>query len=403
VLACGVGQTWSLGLASWRPEAPPGKVSNLITGSQVNLMQRRQFLSGLSLGTLATGIAACGERQAAESPGRTPDETFQWKMVTTWPPDFPGLGTGAKFAARTIEEASGGRIRVKVYGAGELVPAFEVFDAVSSGTAQLGHGGAYYWKGKAESASFFSAVPFGMNALEMNAWLYFGGGWELWKEVYAPFNLIPAPAGNSGVQMGGWFNKEIRTVRDLEGLKMRIPGLGGEVLARAGGNPQTTPGSEIFTAMQTGVIDATEWVGPYNDLAFGLHRVAKYYYYPGWHEPGTTLECIINRQALEALPEDLRAIVLLACRATNDNMLAEFTARNHEALATLIDEHGVELRQFPDDVLRRLKELSHEVIEEIAGRDPMFRRVSESYRSFQKKSNGWMKVSELAYLNARAL
>ena len=364
-------------------------------------MKRREFVAGLSASAAAAGLSGCGgDSPTGAGPG-APSKTYTWKMVTTWPPNFPGLGTGATHLARSIEAASGGRIQVKVYGAGELVPAFEVFDAVAAGTAELGHGGAYYWKGKAEAASFFSAVPFGMNALEMNAWLYFGGGLDLWQEVFAPFGVIPTPAGNSGVQMGGWFNREINRIEDLKGLRMRIPGLGGEVLARAGGNPQTTPGSEIFTAMQTGVIDATEWVGPYNDLAFGLHRVAKYYYYPGCHEPGTTLECIVNKNAFEALPDDLREIVLLACRATNDTMLAEFTARNHEALATLVNEHGVDLRPFPNDVLAHLKALSREVLAETAARDPMFAKVLASYSAFESKVSRWMKISEQAYLGTR--
>jgi TRAP-type mannitol/chloroaromatic compound transport system substrate-binding protein len=181
---------------------------------------------------------------------------YKWKMVTAWPKNFPGLGSGANLLAKMINEMSDGRIKVKVYGAGELVPAFEVFDAVSKGTAQMGHSGAYYWKGKAEATQFFSAVPFGLTAQEMNAWLYYGGGMELWRELYAPFNLIPAAAGNSGVQMAGWFNKEIKSTADLKGLKMRIPGLGGEVLRRAGGTPLTIAGGELFTALQTGTIDA---------------------------------------------------------------------------------------------------------------------------------------------------
>ena len=364
-------------------------------------MKRREFVT--ALGAATATLAGCSRQATPPSAAAAPGQTFSWKMVTTWPANFPALGTGATYLARAIEAASGGRIRVKVYGAGELVPAFEVFDAVSAGIAELGHGAAYYWKGKAEAASFFSAVPFGLNALEMNAWLYFGGGLELWKEVYAPFGLVPRPAGNSGVQMGGWFKREIRSMADLAGLKMRIPGLGGEVLARAGGNPQTTPGSEIFTAMQTGVIDATEWVGPYNDLAFGLHKVAKYYYYPGWQEPGSTLECIVNQRAFEALPEDLRKIVLLACQATNDRMLAEFTARNHEALATLVNEHAVELRAFPPDVLARLKSIWREVAAETAARDPMFARVLASCDAFMTGSSNWMKISEEAYLATRDL
>ena len=296
---------------------------------------------------------------------------------------------------------SDGRIRVRVYGAKELVPAFEAFDAVARGTAEMGHGASYYWKGKSEAAQFFAAVPFGLTAQEMNAWLYHGGGLELWREVYAPFGLIPAAAGNTGVQMGGWFNKEIRSLEDLKGLKMRIPGLGGEVLRRAGGTPVNLPGGEIFTALQSGAIDATEWVGPYNDLAFGLHKAAKYYYYPGWHEPGTTLECFINRKAFEALPKDLRSIVLNACRVANQDMLAEYTARNNDALRVLVEKHKVELRRFPEPVLERLRALSDEVVAEIAEKDPLSRKVHESYRRFRDKVRAWHAISERAYLEAR--
>jgi TRAP-type mannitol/chloroaromatic compound transport system substrate-binding protein len=365
-------------------------------------MHRRRVIQGLGLGVLAAASAACS-KDAAGPAASTDGRRFRWKLVTTWPPNFPALGTGALEFARMVEACSGGRLSIKVYGAGELVPAFEAFDAVASGTAEMAHGGAYYWKGKINSASFFSAVPFGLTAQEMNAWLYYGGGLELWREAYAPFGVIPAPCGNSGCQMGGWFRKEIRSVADLSGLKMRIPGIGGEVLARAGGTPVTLSGGEIFTALETGAIDATEWIGPYNDLAFGLHKAAKYYYYPGWHEPGTTLEAIINRKAFEELPEDLQQIVLTCCKAINDQMLAEFTARNSEALVSLVKEHGVELRRFPDDVLRRLKELSRQVIEEGAAQDPLYARVYESVSAFQARSSAYLAIAEDAYLRTRDL
>ncbi|VAW57842.1 TRAP transporter solute receptor, unknown substrate 6, partial [hydrothermal vent metagenome] len=243
-------------------------------------MKRRHFIKAAATSSLLTTTALTTQTIEAKT-------RIKWKMVTTWPKNFPGLGSGANHLAKLITEMSGGRLKVKVYGAKELVPAFEVFDAVSRGTAQMGHGASYYWKGKNEATQFFSAVPFGLTAQEMNGWLYHGGGMELWRELYEPFGLVPAAAGNTGVQMAGWFNKQIKSTADLKGLKMRIPGLGGEVLKRAGGTPVSLPGGEIFTSLKTGAIDATEWVGPYNDLAFGLHKAAKYYYYPGWHEPGT--------------------------------------------------------------------------------------------------------------------
>lgn len=360
-------------------------------------MQRREFIKTVGAGSVAlgTGLAAAGRSEAKSK------AEHKWKMVTTWPKNFPGLGTGANHLAELIGEMSGGRIEVKVFGAGELVPAFEVFDAVSRGTAEMGHGAAYYWKGKSEAAQFFSAMPFGMTAQEMNGWLYHGGGMELWTELYAGFGLVPAAAGNTGVQMGGWFNKEINSVEDLKGLKMRIPGLGGEVLQRAGGTPVNLPGGELFTALQNRTIDATEWVGPYNDLAFGLYKAAKYYYYPGFHEPGTTLEAMINKKALEALPADLQSIVLNACKVVNQDMLAEYTARNPAALQTLVRKHEVDLRIYPEDVIARLRELSAQVVAEIAQKDEFSGRVFASYQKFLEQAREWSRISELTYLSAR--
>ncbi len=369
-------------------------------------MKRREFITRVGIGSLAGAglLAGCDKEKASPSATATVEkqQKFQWKMVTTWPKNFPGLGTGANHLAELITEMSGGRLEVKVYGAGELVPAFEIFDAVSRGTAEMGHGASYYWKGKSEAAQFFSAVPFGLTAQEMNAWLYHGGGMELWREVYEPFGLVPTAALNTGVQMGGWFNKEINSLEDLKGLKMRIPGLGGEVLQRLGGTPVSLPGGEIFPSLKSGAIDATEWVGPYNDLAFGLHKAAKYYYYPGWHEPGTTLECFINKKAFESLPADLQSIVLNASKVANLEGLSELTARNNEALQSLVTKHRVELRKFPDDVLSQLKKVSDEVVAEIAEKDAISKKVYESYKRFRDQVIQWHDVSERAYLNARA-
>lgn len=360
-------------------------------------MKRRDFVKTLG----GTGLLAGSGLASPAIVNASSKVQVKWKMVTTWPKNFPGLGTGANYLAKLIGEMSGGRIQVKVYGAKELVPAFEIFDAVSRGIAEMGHGAAYYWKGKSEAAQFFAAVPFGLTAQEMNAWLYHGGGMELWQETYAPFGLVPTAAGNTGVQMGGWFNKEINSVADLKGLKMRIPGLGGEVLHRAGGTPVSLPGGEIFTSLQSGAIDATEFVGPYNDLAFGLYKAAKHYYYPGWHEPGTTLECFVNKKALEALPKDLQSIVINASRVANQDMLAEYTARNNLALDTLVNKHKVDLRRFPDDVLATLRKLSDEVVAEVGAKDEISKKVYASYRRFREQAKAWHDISERAYLNAR--
>ena len=361
-------------------------------------MKRRQFIGSLSG---AAAVTACQPTGNSGVGATTSMERFNWKLVTTWPPNFPGLGTGVNTLVRYIEAMSAGRIRIQIYAAGELIPALEVFDAVSRGTAEIGHGAAYYWRGQSEAAQFFCSIPFGMTAHEMNGWLYYGGGLELWRETYAPFNLMPFPAGNTGVQMGGWFNKRIDTIADLRGLKMRIPGIGGEALRLAGGTPVTLPGSEIFTALQTGSIDATEWVGPYNDVAMGLHQAASYYYYPGWQEPGPTLECIINQEAWNTLPEDLQAIVEVACQATNLDMTSEYMARNANSLRQLEEDPTVEILRFPEPVLANLKTLTYQVIEGLAANDDRVARVWASYRAFLDESATWQRVSEQAYLETR--
>lgn len=357
----------------------------------------------LWLGVALLALTACGGGAGDAGTGGEGADTrvFRWKMITTWPKNLPALGTAPERLAEQVRIMSNGRLDIRVYGAGELVGAFEVFDAVSQGTAEMGHGAAYYWRGKLPVAAMFSTVPFGMTAQEMNGWLQYGGGMELWRELYEPFGIVPLAAGNSGVQMAGWFNKEINSVADLQGLKMRIPGLGGEVLQRAGGVPISLPGGEIFTSLQTGMIDATEWVGPYNDLALGLHTVAKYYYYPGWHEPGPTMEALINKRAWESLPPDLRAMLEASTRMINDDMLAEFTARNTSALKTLVEEHGVQVRRLPDDVLARLKELSATVVAESAQSNDLARRIHASYTEFLEEVSEYHAISEQAYVNAR--
>jgi TRAP-type mannitol/chloroaromatic compound transport system substrate-binding protein len=359
-------------------------------------MKRRELVRGGVVAALAAGLGACsGERPPAER------ARFRWKMVTSWPTNFPGLGSAAARLAESITRTSGGRLRVSVHGAGELGPAFEVFDAVARGSAEMGHSAAHYWRSKSAAAPFFCTVPFGFNAQEMNAWLYEGGGLALWRELYAGFGLVPFPAGNTGVQMGGWFRRPLADVAGLKGLKIRMPGLGGEVLARLGATPVNVPGDAIFAALQSGDIDAAEWLGPYNDLAFGLHKAAKYCYYPGWQEPGPTLECIVNAPAFAALPADLQAIVETCCRAANDATLAEFTARNAQALDVLVREHRVELRQLPDDVLLALRRAADHVLEELAAADPLAQRAYDSMRKFMARTRAWHAVSEEAWYNGR--
>lgn len=363
-------------------------------------MQRRDFLAKGSLAALAAGtlLPACGQQTSNSSgPAIQTRKTYEWQMVTTWPPGFPVMGEGAEMLAQWVEQMSEGQLKIKVFGAGELVPAFEAFEAVSQGLAQMSHGVAYYWAGKSEAAPFFGAVPFGMNAQQMNAWICCGGGQELWEELYAPFNIIPLPAGNTGMQMGGWFNKEINSVADLKGLKMRIPGLGGKVIDQAGGTGLSTPGSEIYTNLDRGVIDATEWVGPYHDYKLGLYKIARYYYYPGWHEPCAVLELGVNKSAFEALPRHLQEIIRTAAARANIWMLSEFESKNNAYLMKLVNEHKVLLRRFPDDVLVAFRRYSQEIIDDIVSRDKMAQKIYASYLTFRKAVSNWAEVTEHVY------
>lgn len=348
-------------------------------------------------------VQRAGDRDAA-LPGAKATamgEAIRWKLVTTWPKNLPGLGHTPEVFADSVREMSDGRLDIRVYGAGEIVPAFEVFDAVASGVAQMGHGASYYWKGKIPASVFFTAVPFGMTAQEMNGWLHYGDGMALWEEIYALAGIVPLAGGSSGVQMAGWFNREINSVADLKGLRMRIPGLAGEVFSAAGGEAVRIPGGEVYTALQTGVIDAVEWVGPYNDLALGLHEIAEYYYYPGWHEPGSILEFIVGAEALASLPRDLRAIVRGAARAANQDMLDEFTARNNRALREMIEVHNVKLRRLPDDVLAALYRGSVQAMQRLIAEDPLAAKVNASFKDFMGNVRAYHEISEQAYINAR--
>ncbi|WP_254849537.1 MULTISPECIES: TRAP transporter substrate-binding protein [Thalassotalea] len=355
------------------------------------------------VGCLAfAALVGCNSEQKQDTNANAqPQKQYQWKLVTSWPKNFPGLGLGPETFAKYVNEMSAGRLTVKVYGAGELVPGFEVFDAVSQGTAEMGHSGAYYWKGKMSAAPIFSAIPFGMTATEFNAWLHFGGGLEMWQALYKPFGVVPMAGGNSGAQFAGWFKKEINSVEDLKGLKMRIPGLGGEVLKRAGAIPVNLTGGEIFSSLQSGAIDASEWVGPYNDLAFGFHQAAEYYYSSVWHETGTNLEFLVNEKALNSLPEDLQKIVEVAARAVNQNMLDEYNARNNNALQTLINKHNVQVKQFPADVMLALKSYTKEVIEEKANADETFAKVWASYSEFLANARQYNDLTMKAYYENR--
>ncbi|MEM8907017.1 MAG: TRAP transporter substrate-binding protein [Bacteroidota bacterium] len=367
-------------------------------------LSRKSFFKGIALGTISLPflIRSCVSENHAQSgggPNVITNKKYQWKMVTTWPPNFPILGEGCTLFAQWVKELSAGRLEIKVFGGGELVPPLESFDAVQSGAADIGHGSAYYWAGKAASSQFFASVPFGMNAQQLNAWLIGGGGMALWEELYARFNLVPMIGGNTGVQMGGWFNREINSMEDLKGLKMRIPGLGGKVLERAGGAPVLLAGGELYTGLERGIIDATEWVGPYHDYSMGFYQIAKYYYSPGWHEPGTSLEFFINKDRYDALPQDLQAILRAAAARVSSWMLAEAEAKNSIYLTKLIEEEQVDIRRYPPEVLAQLREYTREILEEMVAADPFSKRVYDSYLDFRNKAVKWSEHTEKVFYN----
>lgn len=362
------------------------------------MLNRRNLLAGGAAG-LAAGCD-CGAPAGLPAAAGAMRER-ELRMVTTWPKDFPGLGTAAERVARFITEMSGGAIRVRVFSAGELVGAFDSFDAVSNGSADMYHGAEYYWAGKSKAYPFFTAVPFGMTASEIIGWTEFGGGQALWDELSAKFNIKPFTAANTGHQLGGWFKRPIESLDDLNGLKVRMPGLGGEVMRRLGASPVTIPGGEIFAGLQSGLIDGAEWVGPWNDLAFGFYREAKYYYWPGFQEPGAQCAVGINLDVWNGMSPQEQAIVASACHRANYLCLAEFTHFNGVALEQLVNEHGVDLRKFPDDVLAAIARESKTVIEEAAASDDITRRVFESYKAELSRVKEWSRISDEAFLSTR--
>ena len=361
-------------------------------------MERRKFLTGAALaGAAVAGATASGLPMPAIAQGKK-----ELKMVMTWPKNSPGLGTSAQRIADRITLLTEGRLTVKLYGAGELVPAFQSFDAVSAGDADIYHGAEYYWQGKSKGYNFLTAVPYGLTGSETHAWIRYGGGQELWDELAAGFNLKGFPVASTGVQMGGWFRKDINTVDDFKGLKMRMPGLGGEVLRGLGANPINLPVGEIYPALQSGAIDATEWVGPWHDLAFGFYKVTKKYYYPGFHEPGTVASVGVNKALYDGLSKTDQEIIRIVCEAEAHTQSAEFNARNQGALDTLTTKHGVELKRYPDELLANVRKVAMDVISSVGNSDPMTKKIYDSYAAYQKTAVQWAKVAEQGYMNARS-
>jgi TRAP-type mannitol/chloroaromatic compound transport system substrate-binding protein len=357
-------------------------------------MKRREVLKTGVVG----GVAAAAGTIAAPAIAQ---ERIEIAMVTTWPRDFPGLGTGAQRFAKRIGDMSDGRIQVEYFAGGERVKPFDSFDEVASGNAQMYHAADYYWKGKHPGWAYFTAVPFGLTYTEMNAWIRFGGGQELWDELGSEFGIKGVMCGNTGVQMGGWFRKEIESADDLKGLKMRIPGLGGDVMAKLGASPVSLPGSQIYENLVSGSIDATEWVGPWNDSFMKFYEAAKFYYYPGMHEPGSMLAAGVNQKFWDGLSKSDQLLIEAAAAMENDVMMAEYNAKNGESLAKLVTEQGVELRQFNDEIYDSFGEASEEVFEEVQEHSDLARRIHESFATSREKVGAWAKISDQAYVDQR--
>lgn len=357
-------------------------------------MNRRDLLKGAGLGAMA---AAAGITPAMAAEG----EKMEINMVSTWPKDFPGLGTGAQRFAERLTAMTGGRMAVKYFAADERVKAFDSFDEVASGNAQIYHGAEYYWKGKHPGFAYFTSVPFGLTYTEMNAWIRFGGGQELWDKLGAEFGVKGLMCGNTGVQMGGWFRKEIDSADAFKGLKMRMPGLGGDVLSKLGASPVSLPGGQIYENLVSGAIDATEWVGPWNDQIMKFYEAAKFYYYPGMHEPGAMLAIGMNKKWWDALSAEDKLIVEAAASMENDVMMAEYNAKNGEALAELIKDNGVELREFSDDVYDAFGEAADAVFEDVVKHSDLAKEIHESFLAARTNIGGWAKISDQAYVAQR--
>ena len=368
-------------------------------------MNRRTFLSSMATkaaGGVVMGVAAgCGmsATPAVQEPSEAVAQEsglpeISWQMATSWPVALDTIFGGAQVFAERVSAMTGGRFKIEPRAAGELAPGTQVLDVVSQGAVPIGHTASYYYVGKSPTTAFGTTLPFGLNAQQQNSWLYEGGGLDLMQEFYREkFNVIQFPAGNTGVQMGGWFNKEVNTAADLQGLKMRIPGLGGQVMAKLGVNVQVLPGGEIFQALQTGAIDAAEWVGPYDDEILGLNKVTSYYYAPGWWEPGPTLEVEINLDEWNKLPQIYQEIVKTAAFEANMTMLARYDARNNDALQRLL-ESGVELREYSPEIMQAAEAASFELYDEFSASDADFKSIFEQWRAFREGIYAWHDVNE---------
>ena len=359
-------------------------------------MKRRAFIATTAIGALA--LSGCRREEESKSININRGKKVKLKLATSWPAHFPIMGTGVDDFARRCGELSGGSLEIKVYPKNILVPALQVFDSTSASQIDAFHSGVYYWKGKNSAFSIFGGMPLGLTSEEMITWLKFGGGYELWRELYGKYNLYPLIGGTTGPQMGGWFKKEINSLADLKGLKMRIPGLGGEVMKKLGVNPVLLPAGDIYTSLERGTIDATEWVGPYLDKMMGFDKAASYYY-TGWHEPGSILEITINRTRWEKLGAEHQAIITSATEEMTGNMLQEFRYKNAQALRDMPKE--VKIKSFPTDMMSAAKVALDEVLDQESQKSSDFKRVLESYQAFNKLNKPWDDISTKNFLEIR--
>ena len=360
-------------------------------------MKKRDFLKNTIKSSIAGGLASA----AIFFPNIVKSKKkHTWVAVSAF--DKAGiLGRAFEKVCQEISRISGGDLTIRLFHANELVGAFESFDVVQSGTCQMGFGSPYYWSGKSQAISFLSGTPFGLNSQEMSAWFYNGDGIKLADKIYNQFNLKFFPAGNTGNQMGGWFNKKIIDITDFKGLKFRMPGLGGEVLKSYGTNVVLLPGPDVVPALTSGTIDGTEWIGPAADLGKGLHQICKYYYYPGWHEPGTCLEAFINLNAWEKLDNDLKRLVEIACKNSNLSVASEFFARNCYAMQRLKNDFNVNFIRYPELTLKLLKRRSDEVLSDLASKDKLSKELYDEIINFRNLAMFWSNFSEKDYLEAR--
>ncbi|MBI5331414.1 MAG: TRAP transporter substrate-binding protein [Betaproteobacteria bacterium] len=354
-------------------------------------MQRRTFLQAAGAG-LGLTAAALSSRAFADGPA------IKWRLASSFPKSLDTIFGAAEVLSQRLHQITDGKFQIKVSAGGELVPGLQVLDAVQNATVECGHSASYYYVGKNMAFAFDTTIPFGMNARQQNAWMYFGGGMQLLRELFKQYNIVQFPGGNTGVQMGGWFRKEIKSLADIKGLKMRIPGIGGQIMARLGAVPQTLAGTDIYPALERGALDAAEWVGPYDDEKLGFHKIAKHYYYPGWWEGGPQLSFFVNQGKWNGLPDAYKAAFECACAEANMNMLAEYDYKNPQAILRLVKQ-GVKLHAFPKDVMEAAQKAAQTMFEEEAGKNPAFARIYAPWKQYLAASNQWFKVAEASFSN----